>query len=127
MYGGFCAGLSIVLVGTPYVIYKLVSALKVMRVFEEASTTTTAQVHSRHMHKHESTDYAGWSHVWTTHYIDVAFSVQAGIGAEQMILEAHVDEQLYNKAKQGTTLAIRYANANPCIALLGEEIGTYSK
>jgi hypothetical protein len=84
------------------------------RTFWEDSMVTTATCLARHLGEYED-EYGRTSY---SYYVTVWFQA----GQEDVLLEAPVDKNTYDTIDRGQTLPIRYANADPRIALLGNEI-----
>jgi hypothetical protein len=88
---------------------------RTFNAFRHAPMTAQATILDRHV-KVEKDRYG--EREWRTYW--VVFRFDAGEG--QVALRAMVSKPLYDSAEPGTVVAVRYAAANPRIALLeGEE------
>jgi GrpB-like predicted nucleotidyltransferase (UPF0157 family) len=87
---------------------------RAVRTLWEDSTATTATCLARHLGEYED-EYGRTSY---SYYVTVRYQA----GQEDVLLEAPVDKNTYDTLHLRRTLPIRYANADPRIALLGNEI-----
>jgi hypothetical protein len=109
-----CAGLACMCVGLACVV-DAVTGLWAMRVLRNGSTVTGAAVMDSHFEAHDSGDGGRF---YTYHLV-----VQFPAGGRGLGLRATVSQKVYNVSRTGRPVMVRYAHANPRIALIEGEDG----
>jgi hypothetical protein len=110
----FILGLGEMAIGFICVLYAI-KGHRAMNMFKDGTTVIDAEVLSRHTEEY----YAGGNYggISYTYYIDIQFDASE----KQYVINAKVNNDIYEKAERGNILKVTYANSNPCVLLFEGE------
>jgi hypothetical protein len=94
-------------------LYELIWARSPSNIFRRACGTTVAEVISKRREEHKDS----YGKIYYKHFLTVEFDTES----RHMGLEAEVSKRIYSRYATGSKLKVRYATADPAVALLEGE------